>query len=235
MKEKPISLVLYFCCLVAMVAAMDCSKMEETTPLVLKCFTDQQLQLYESEFMVAQGLNSEVWLENLIIKHSSEICLKKEAYQRAVNCVVDVFKQCTIESKHMFDTKTELTSQLVAHFCDDKQKVQYDCVQKQLPQILKCEKDEIQEPCQMFHEHFDCHKSGLTVCGCHTVRAFEMILVGMYRPLDCPKDMQRDVIITCETQADTKQSMGGAGELSDHVSVSLVVTLVFTAFELFAY
>ncbi|BFZ21698.1 hypothetical protein BsWGS_24737 [Bradybaena similaris] len=146
MKGETILLVLHFCCILTTVAAMDCTRQEDLALPISKCFSDQGLELYLPDSAHNRLFFTETWLISSFIQHSSEICLKKEAYQCTITCIMDVISQCTsLENQQTLVGAGDFMALLVAIYCDEELKIKNQIAQNRVSEIVEEERKKQQE------------------------------------------------------------------------------------------
>ncbi|BFZ21699.1 hypothetical protein BsWGS_24738 [Bradybaena similaris] len=237
MKEKPILLVLYFCCVLPSVAGFNCTVNEDWLAIQTKCFTSQHIDpVKQHTFNEHVSFLLMNMLMEIYIKDNGDVmCKKQGAYVKTFGCFVYAYRQCTIEEYLDYIPDPSKIARVVPTLCNRKQKVNYECVKEKLSEILQCLEPESRTDhnhCKLFSETFDCMTTVLAVCGCETEKTFETIHVEIFHPSGCPMESDRH-IIDCDAEKLIQASVGGAGEAWDHGAASLFVSLAFIVFELY--
>ncbi|BFZ21700.1 hypothetical protein BsWGS_24739 [Bradybaena similaris] len=245
MTEKWLLLVLQCCCTVAAISALNCSSSLDVMKLQISCFLEQNFELLPPEYFEKYTWPDQkrAYMELNLIEYSQLLC-EHGKLETAIDCFMDVIKECRQDKKRIGGHVVKEVARVLEDVCGEKQKIRFQCVQRNIFDFLQCgaprERGTTAPPaggnmvdmkCRPDKERLFCQSDVLHACGCDTMRAYQLLLVEMFYPVDCPEIPDLPVKV-CQGPA---ASMDRGDHVADQPAAPMLLSVVLITFQLFKF
>ncbi|BFZ21695.1 hypothetical protein BsWGS_24733 [Bradybaena similaris] len=186
------------------------------------------------------------YMDAVIAQKANLVCAQPVQFQAALDCALTHTRACMPQDYWGLLPEASNMSKFVSTLCDKENRVDFECVKRRASNLYDCGIRKGQEAfgsgainktmqnilCKAFQFNAECQVTELRVCGCDTVRAYEIVSRDLLYPPDCPPLPDRPRVQCGPTNEFL--FLDNSGSVScQHLAFPLCVCVVLILLELF--